>query len=311
MARVARMKFDVTVGWYHLYASVAGVPGQYVLESAATRKKLIDLIKHYAKAYCCCEVASFSIMGNHYHLVARFDSRRKVSKEELMERALRFYPGSKEKLEGWSRWKWERFEQRIFDVSEFMRNVQAAFARWYNRTNRRKGRFWADRFKSTLLATPESVLECVMYVELNAVRAGLVERPEDYSGGSLYLREMGKDDWLLPLNEFYLEGEEQRKYESLKELIYHRGAVKTKENQKVILPELLERERRRGFARSGVYRKKLRYFTDSLILGGELFMRDQLAVLREAGHYLRRQHPVKQEGGIFGLREQRSHYVPM
>ena len=305
MARVARMKFDATVGWYHLCASVAAVSGEYALEDAVVRRKLNEIIKWYAKAYCC-QVAGFSIMGNHYHLVLRFDARHEISKEELMERALRFYPRSKKLLEGWPPGRWERFEQRIFDVSEFMRNVQAAFATWYNRMKSRKGRFWADRFKSTLLTTPHAVLECVMYVELNAVRAKLVEQPEDYVGGSLYLREIEKDDWLLPLEDFYTEGT----YEGFKELIYHRGAVKTKQNQQPISQALLDRERSRGFARSGVYRKKLRYFTDGLILGSELVLREQLVSLREVGHYLRRKHPLEQkQSQLFALREQRSHYV--
>ena len=37
-------------------------------------------------------------------------------------------------LKGWLAAQWKRFNDRIFDVSELMRNVQAAFARFYNRT---------------------------------------------------------------------------------------------------------------------------------------------------------------------------------
>ena len=84
----------------------------------------------------------------------------------------------------WPAKKWKRLEAWLFDVSEYMRNVQAAFARWYNRRAGRKGRFWAERFKATLLAGPEAVLECLRYVELNPLRAGLVAKPEEWEASS-------------------------------------------------------------------------------------------------------------------------------
>jgi hypothetical protein len=61
-----------------------------------------------------------------------------------------------------------------------MRNIQSAFARWYNQTYDRRGRFWGGRFKSVYLQDSNAVLDCMLYVDLNPVRAGLVERPEDW-----------------------------------------------------------------------------------------------------------------------------------
>jgi hypothetical protein len=93
-------------------------------------------------------------------------------------------PASQQMIELWTDEQWERFRQRLFDVSELMRNIQAAFARWYNRTYDRRGRFWADRFKSVYLEKGNAVLDCMLYVELNPVRAGLVERPEEWVGST-------------------------------------------------------------------------------------------------------------------------------
>jgi hypothetical protein len=112
-----------------------------------------------------------------------------------MARALLLYTSSQRLVEAWSDEHWERFERRIFDVSEYMRNVQTAFAVWFNRTHRRKGRFWADRFKSTLLMDGQAVLDCPLYIELNAVRANLVPRPEDNTYGSAHLREIKATDF--------------------------------------------------------------------------------------------------------------------
>ena len=125
-------------------------------------------------------------MGNHYHLLLWFDERREMNRDELFKRAQLLYPEAL--LKGWLRANWQRFEERIFDVSEFMRNFQAAVARWYNYTFSRRGRFWAERFKSTLLESDEQMIDCLLYVELNSVRAGIVTHPEEYEGSSFYYR---------------------------------------------------------------------------------------------------------------------------
>ena len=70
-----------------------------------------------------------------------------------------------------------------------MGNLEQAFSTWYNRLHSRKGHLWAARYKSNILGGPQAFLDAVTYVELNGVRAGLVTRPEEYQGCSLYLRE--------------------------------------------------------------------------------------------------------------------------
>ena len=178
------------------------------------------------------------------------------------------------------------------------------------RSVNRKGRFWAERFKSTLLLTPESVLDCQLYVELNPVRAGLVEHPEDYRWSSLYLREAKKDGHLVPLSEIL--GERRKGiYETYKSMLYHRGAVVTKTGQRPISREVLKREEARGFTRRGIFRRKLRCFTDGVALGSEVAVREQLGRLRELGRVRRRRNPARQAGpAMYSVREQRRHFVP-
>ncbi len=60
-------------------------------------------------------------------------------------------------------------DTRGFDLSEFMRHVQSAFVRWYSKTYQRRGRFWADRFKSVHPETTQAVQDCLLHVELNPV----------------------------------------------------------------------------------------------------------------------------------------------
>lgn len=308
MARVARLKISEQDAWYHLHSRVAGRRGEYGLSEGASTRRLIEIIRHFSGIYFC-EVAAFSVMGNHYHLVVKFDAARAVSREVLHSRAHLMYPGtvSQLRVSGWSEEEWEHYRQRLFDVSEYMRNIQSAFARWYNRAYERRGRFWADRFKSVLLEDKRAVLDCMLYVELNAVRAGLVERPEEWRGSSIYLRELGKDSWLAPLGDFLDRVSGKKALVEFRERLYYRGNVPTKPGQAAISQRVLDEEIARGFDTRGMYRKRLGYFVDGLAIGSERFIRDQIARMRDEGRYLRRRHPISQLGGVhLSIREQRS-----
>jgi len=267
----------------------------------------MSLVQRYCTAYFC-QAAAFSIMGNHYHLVVRFDEPTTVSKEELKRRAHFLYPSetSRRIIELWSDERWERFRKRLFDVSELMRNIQSAFARWYNRTFNRRGTFWGGRFKSALLQHGNAVLDCMLYVDLNAVRAGLVERPEQWQGSSVYLREIGEADWLLPLVEVCEGDVESDALVEYRARLYYRGNVPTKPGQSFIPNSIVRDEEQRGFKVRGVFRRRLGYFVDGMVVGTEGYIRSHLLMMREAGLYKRRKNPISQGGGIhFTLREQR------
>jgi len=311
MARTARWKVPGAEAWYHVHSRVAGHRGEFPLSDAVITRRLMEIVRHYSSIYYC-GVAAFSVMGNHYHLVVRFEAPHRVSREELEARARLMYPGKSFEVQtgGWSEEDWEHYRRRLFDLSEYMRNIQAAFARWYNRSYDRRGRFWADRFKSVLLGDLRAVLDCMLYVDLNAVRAGLVERPEEWRGSSLYLREVAKATWLLPLREVMAEKNPARAFREYLQRAYYRGSVPTKEGQAAISAEVLEGEVARGFERRGMFRKRLGYFVDGLAVGSEAFIREQLARMREEGRYRRRKNPIRQLGGVhLSLREQRSNAI--
>jgi len=311
MARAARWKVSGAEAWYHVHSRVAGHRGEFPLADPVVTRRLIHVIERYSTIYYC-GVAAFTVMGNHYHLVVRFEAPRPVSREELEARARLMYPGRTFELKtgGWTDADWERYRRRLFDLSEYMRNVQAGFARWYNESYDRRGRFWADRFKSVLLGDLQAVFDCMLYVDLNAVRAGLVERPEEWRASSLYLRDVGKSGWLLPLGEVMAEKDARRAFREYLQRAYYRGSVPSKEGQAAIPQEVLQQEVARGFAQRGMFRKRLGYFVDGLAVGSEAFIREQLQRMREEGLYRRRKHPIPQLGGVhLSLREQRSHAV--
>ncbi len=53
----------------------------------------------------------------------------------------------------------------------------------YNQRKKRKGAFWEDRYHATAIETGEHLLRCLLYIDLNMVRAGVVSHPEQWPHG--------------------------------------------------------------------------------------------------------------------------------
>ena len=75
----------------------------------------------------------------------------------------------------------ERYEHRRGDLSVFLKELKQRVSIFINRRLGRAGTLWEGRFKSVLVEGGEAALETVAaYIDLNPVRAGLVDRPEEY-----------------------------------------------------------------------------------------------------------------------------------
>ena len=69
----------------------------------------------------------------------------------------------------------------MFDLSCFVGEIKQRLSQWYNREHLRTGPLWEDRFKSVLVQGESGVLATVAaYIDLNAVRAGIVKDPRDW-----------------------------------------------------------------------------------------------------------------------------------
>lgn len=78
-------------------------------------------------------------------------------------------------------------------ISRLMRRLSARQGRRANRLEERIGTIWSGRFKSSVIDTDSYLLACLRYVELNPVRAGMVDQPEDYRWSS-YAQRVGLCD---------------------------------------------------------------------------------------------------------------------
>ncbi len=69
----------------------------------------------------------------------------------------------------------------MWDLSEFMKTLKQKFTSGFNRQQGREGTLWERRFKSVLVeGSWNCILKVAAYIDLNAVRAGLVDDPKDY-----------------------------------------------------------------------------------------------------------------------------------
>ena len=306
MARTARHK-SPDAAFYHITNRVAGSSDWLPFEDPQARQKLLYMILFYVNAYRC-RLAAFQIMGNHFHLVVHFEKPRPLSRQELEESAHKLYGREAEdKTAAWTDAEWKKFNERLFDLSQLMANVDGFYARWFNRTFERRGHLWGDRFKNSELLGLEAVQDAVLYVELNAVRAGMAQRPEQWKWGSALWRLTGQDQDLIPLEELFPADPGSDVYGSYRARLYYRGAVPTRDNQAAIPRWILHQEQRRGFTRAGAFRRRLRFLTDGLAVGPAEKVAQLLETYRQQGRYRRRRHPIPQLGGVlYSLREQRS-----
>jgi putative transposase len=64
-----------------------------------------------------------------------------------------------------------------------MQLIAGRTAQEFNLRKRRQGAFWEDRYHATAVETGEHLQRCVVYIDLNMVRAGVVRHPEEWPHG--------------------------------------------------------------------------------------------------------------------------------
>ncbi|MFT8171057.1 transposase, partial [Salmonella enterica] len=76
--------------------------------------------------------------------------------------------------------------------------IKQGFTRYYNRRTGRKGFFWGERFKSVIVEEGKTLVNLLAYVDLNPIRAGIVDKPKEYKWCSLgyHIQAGNKEDLL-------------------------------------------------------------------------------------------------------------------
>ena len=178
--RTAREKVPGGGCYYHLMNRYGGRIDEYPFTDVV-KERGQNIVMEYC-SYYLLELISMCWMDNHYHIVLYAPSENELpSLEEIVKRHNYFYkdrPGKYIKLE--NKGACEQVRENMANISLFMKSFQQKFTFFINRLQKRRGKFWAGRFTSTILEGSEALWNVVKYIELNPVRAGIANTPEDY-----------------------------------------------------------------------------------------------------------------------------------
>ncbi|HMW72469.1 MAG TPA: transposase, partial [Cellvibrionaceae bacterium] len=88
-------------------------------------------------------------------------------------------------------------------VSQLVISLGRRYVQYVNRTYRRTGTLWDSRYKSSLVEAEAYLLLCQRYIELNPVRAAMVDDPAHYRWSSYRANGLGQADPLLTAHPVY------------------------------------------------------------------------------------------------------------
>jgi len=110
--------------------------------------------------------------------------------------------------------------EREDSIGKTLQSVGRRYVQYFNYTQKRTGTLWEGRYKATLIDSECYLLTCYRYIELNPVRANMVEHPSDYPWSSYLCHAKGKIDKLIIDHPLYIalgaeNGERQAAYQML------------------------------------------------------------------------------------------------
>ena len=297
--RQARIKVNATEGAaiYHVISRT--VNGERLLDDAAKevlRKQIWQIAD-----FCGVEVITYTILSNHFHVLVRVPRASVVSDRELLRRFAVLHPKptkyqsanlavieSQLSSDGPEAVVWRNRQLALMgDVSMFMKLLKQRFTKWFNKCHRRFGTLWAERFKSVLIEGKGQVSRLVAaYIDLNPVRAGLVNDPAAYrfcgyaeavagyraarAGIQSLVEGAGKRGWSWA-------------HDSYRKTLFGKGSQKTTSAASLTAAQLNKVVRSGGrLPLAQVLRCRLRYFSDGAVLGSQAFVQTHLAAFRRS-----------------------------
>ncbi|MCS5709174.1 hypothetical protein CC99x_009675 [Candidatus Berkiella cookevillensis] len=149
---------------------------------------IINRLKYLADIFAI-KICAYAIMSNHYHVVLYVEEKQAEawSEKEIIHRWASIFPKDAPKNKHLKQ-KIQLWKERLTSISWFMRCLNEKIARDVNEEDDIAGRFWEGRFKSQALLDEGALLSAMVYVDLNPVRAGIVQKPEDSEFTSIYER---------------------------------------------------------------------------------------------------------------------------
>ena len=252
-------------------------------------------------------IMTYACLSNHWHILIYVPEREDVSDDELVRRLSFLYDttmvenlasqlaslraaGQQAAADSRKR----EYTYRMYNLGEFVKTLKQRVSFSYNRRHNRKGTLWEERFKSILVeGTPGTLMRMAAYIDLNAVRAGIVKDPRDYRysgygeamGGSklareglmAVMKEGDTEDWASASARYrqllYVSGEAQG--------IQAKGQPVKKGFSAEAVDAVIEKKGKLPL--NEILRSRIRYFTDGAIIGSRVFVEDAFG--RHRAHF--------------------------
>jgi REP element-mobilizing transposase RayT len=174
---------------------------EYAGRDYSHRKEwVLERLRELATVFAI-DICAYAVMSNHYHLVLRVDQQRAKSwtVNEVVEQWTKLH-STPTLVDRWRTGECgeaehevverliELWRRRLSDISWYMRALNEHLARRANAEDGCKGRFWEGRFKSQALLDDAGLLTAMVCVDLNPIRAGVAQTPEDSQFTSIEAR---------------------------------------------------------------------------------------------------------------------------
>jgi len=138
-------------------------------------------------------------------------------------------------------------------IPQTMQLVAGRAGQEYNQRKNRKGAFWEDRYHATAVEVDSHLSRCMVYIDLNMVRAGIVTHPSEWPF-------CGYNEIKNPRERYSIID-----YESLIDFFNAQSMDELRKTYRVWVEEALEKQS---------YRKREPQWTESIAVGNEVFVRE-------------------------------------
>ncbi len=109
-------------------------------------------------------------------------------------------------------------------LSKSLQMLGRYYVQYFNSCYRRTGTLWEGRYKATLIDSESYLLACMRYIELNPVRAGMVNDPGEYPWSSYRFNALGQTDELVtPHFEFQRLGTDDGARQAAYRVLFNRS----------------------------------------------------------------------------------------
>jgi len=310
--RLPRVILDPEACAYHLVSRT--IDQIWFFHSKSQKDQVVRIIQACSVLYGV-NLFNYAVLSNHMHIlcnVFREENRQPLTKTSLLKVAKVLYSSGyvtdltqeferAAKIDSKTGDSWHtqnilnRYEQRRGCLSTYMKEVKERIARYINKQHNRKGTVWDGRYKNPLVEhSLEALLAVSAYIDLNSIRAGIADKPEDYRWCGYAAALAGNRQAQQGIAQLYAyRGSKKPTWNQIRneyrQTLFEKGLEMLEDPDSGVkgrlgftAEEVEEEIRRNGKLSQGeVLLHRVRYFTDGAIIGSASFVDEVFGNYRE------------------------------